>query len=124
MAATLLGTTGNFGIPADESGIVIESLSLDYSVQDKPFLNKSGEITGLALWQEKYDVKLSGYVPKTGAYSGKLGAALALANAIPAHLQNSTGGATIVMGISREIAAEDFEKIDITAVHHPFVTLS
>ena len=45
--------------------------------------------------QEKVEIKLSGLVAKTSAFSGKIGAALALTNAMPAHLQAVSGGTTI-----------------------------
>ena len=121
MAATFLGTTGNWGIPNDEAGILINDLSFDFSNQEKTVLNKSGEIIGLALYQEKVEIKLSGLVAKTSAFSGKIGAALALANAMPAHLQATSGGTTIIKQINRSLNNEDFEKIDITATHYPFV---
>ncbi len=121
MAATFLGTTGNWGITNDETGILINDLSFDYSNQEKTVLDKSGEIIGLALYQEKVEVKLSGLVKKTSPFAGKIGAALALANAMPAHLQAASGGTTIIKQISRALNNEDFEKIDITATHYPFV---
>ena len=121
MAAQLLGTTGNWGIPNDQTGILITDLSFDFSNQEKQVLDKSGEIIGLSLYQEKVEIKLSGLVSKTSAFSGKIGAALALANSIPAHLQAS-GGTTILMQVSRSLNNEDFEKIDLTATHYPFVT--
>jgi hypothetical protein len=60
-------------------------------------------------------------VAKTSSFSGKIGAAIALANAIPAHLQQASGGTTILMQVSRSLNNEDFEKIDLTATHYPFV---
>lgn len=124
MAATFLGTTGNWGIPNDEAGIIITDLSFDYSNQEKTVLDKSGEIIGLALYQEKVEIKLSGLVAKTSPFSGKIGAALALANALPAHLQATSGGTTIIKQINRALNNEDFEKIDITATHLPFLALA
>lgn len=121
MAASLLGTTGNWGIPLDQTGILITDLSFDFSNQEKPVLDKGGEVIGLSLYQEKVEIKLSGLVAKTSSFSGKIGAALVLANAIPAHLQQS-GGTTILMQVSRSLNNEDFEKIDLTATHYPFVT--
>ena len=121
MAATFLGTTGKWGIPNDESGIIITDLAFDYSNQEKTVLNKSGEIIGLALYQEKVEIKLSGLVAKTSPFAGKIGAALALANAMPAHLQAAAGGTTIIKQINLSLNNEDFEKIDITATHYPFV---
>ena len=121
MAATTLGTTGNWGIPNDQSGMILYDLAYDYSTQEKTVLTTSGEIQGLALYQSKVEVKISGLVAKTSAFNGKIGTALVLANAIPAHLA-TTGGTTIIMQINRSLNNEDFEKIDITATHYPFVT--
>jgi hypothetical protein len=123
MAATFLGTTGNWGIPNDESGIIVTDLSFDYSNQEKVVLDKGGEIIGLALYQEKAEIKLSGLVKKAGPFAGKIGAALAIANAIPQHMQSS-GGVTIIKQISRNLNNEDFEKIDITATNYPMVSSS
>ena len=122
MAASLLGTTGNWGIPQDESGLLITDLSFDFSNQDKPVLNRSGEIIGLSLYQEMVEIKVSGLVAKDSPFAGKIGAALALTNTVPAHLQ-STGGTTILMQVSRSLNNEDFEKIDLTARNYPSLTL-
>jgi len=122
MAATFLGTTGNWAIPDDEEGIIITDLSFDFSNQEKTVLDKSGEIIGLAFYQAKVEIKLSGLVKKTSPFSGKIGAALTLANTMPSHLQSSSGGTTIIKQISRALNNEDFEKIDITATHYPTVT--
>jgi hypothetical protein len=121
MAATFLGTTGNWGIPNDQAGLLITDLSFDFSNQEKTVLDKAGEIIGLSLYQAKVEIKLSGLVAKTSSFSGKIGAAIALANAIPAHLQQASGGTTILMQVSRSLNNEDFEKIDLTATHYPFV---
>jgi hypothetical protein len=121
MAATFLGTTGNWGIPNDQPGLLITDLSFDFSNQEKTVLDKAGEIIGLSLYQEKVEIKLSGLVAKTSSFSGKIGAAIALANAIPGHLQQASGGTTILMQVSRSLNNEDFEKIDLTATHYPFV---
>jgi hypothetical protein len=121
MAATFLGTTGNWGIPNDQAGLLITDLSFDFSNQEKTVLDKAGEIIGLSLYQEKVEIKLSGLVAKTSSFSGKIGAAIALANAIPGHLQQASGGTTILTQVSRSLNNEDFEKIDLTATHYPFV---
>lgn len=121
MAATFIGTTGNWGIPNDQPGILLTDLSFDFSNQEKTVLDKGGEIIGLALYQEKIEIKMSGLVAKTSSFSGKIGAALAMANSVPAHLQQ-TGGTTVLMQVSRSLNNEDFEKIDLTATHYPHVT--
>ena len=98
MAATFLGTTGNWGIPQDEAGIIITDLSFDYSNQEKTVLDKGGEIIGLSFYQQMIEIKISGLVRKDSPFSGKIGAALVLANVIPSHL-TAVGGTTIIVQI-------------------------
>lgn len=124
MGATFIGTTGNWGIPNDQDGILLIDLSFDFSTQEKTVLNKSGDVIGVSLYQNKVDMKLSGLVAKTSSFSGKIGAVLALANAIPAHLQQATGGTTILMQLSRSLNNEDFEKIELSATHYPLLFTS
>ena len=121
MAANLLGTTGNWGIPSDESGLIITDLSFDFSNQEKPVLNREGEIIGMALYQEKVEIKLSGLIGNGSSFNAKVGTALALANSIPDHTSTS-GGMTLISQISRSLNIEDFEKIDVSAVNYPFMT--
>jgi hypothetical protein len=121
MSATQLGITGNWGIPNDQPGILITDYSFDFSNEQKEVLDKGGEIIGLSQFKEKCEIKISGLVAKLSSFSGKIGAPLVLANAMPAHLQSSTDGTTITKQISRSLNNEDFEKIDITATHYQFV---
>jgi hypothetical protein len=121
MGATFIGTTGNWGIEDNESGLLVTDLSFDFSNQEKPVLDKGGEVIGLALYQEKAEVKLSGLVAKNSPFSGKIGTALTLANSVPAHLQQS-GGMTVLMQVNRSLNSEDFEKIDLTATHYPYLS--
>ena len=120
MSATTLGTTGNWGIPVDQSGILLTDVSFDFSSQEKTVLDRSGEVIGIAFYQSKIDIKLSGLVPASAPFSARIGTALVVANAIPAHLPQS-GGTTVVNQISRSLNNEDFEKIEITATHYPHI---
>lgn len=122
MQPTLIGITGNWGIPEDETGVLIIDLNFEYSIQEKTVLDKGGEVVGLSHYQPKIEIKFSGYVKKTDGFSAKISSALVLANDIPDHLATSGGGTTIITGISRSLANEDFEKIDVNATHYPFVT--
>ena len=64
MAATFLGITGNWGIPNEQSGIIIYDNAFDFSQQDKPVLDRGGEIIGLAFYQSKVDIKISVLSPR------------------------------------------------------------
>ncbi len=121
MSATSLGTLGVWGIGNDQTGLLITDHSFDFSDQEKPVLSKSGEIIGLGIYQEKVEIKISGLVPVTSPFTGKIAAVLALGNAIPAHAQNMTGGATLLRSVNRAANNEDWEKIELTAIHYPFM---
>jgi hypothetical protein len=120
MAATELGTTGVWGINADESGMLISDISYDYSQKDRPVLSKIGEVIGVALWQQKCDIKFSGLIPDSAPFASKLGAVLTIANTIPDHMASS-GGKTVLMGLSRKAAQEDFQQVDVSAVNWPLM---
>jgi hypothetical protein len=123
MAATELGTVGIWGIGADETGILITDHSFDFSDSEKLVLDRSGEIIGMGLYQPKIECKISGLVPSASAFSGKIAAALTLANAIPDHAQASSGGSTILRTLSRSANNEDWEKIELGAVHYASLTI-
>lgn len=120
MSATTLGTTGNWGIPSAQPGILLTDVSFDFSSQEKTVLDRSGEVIGIAFYQSKIDIKLSGLVPASSPFSARIGTALVVANAIPAHLPQA-GGTTVINQISRSLNNEDFEKIEITATHYPYI---
>lgn len=124
MSATSLGTVGVWGIGADQTGLLITDHSFDFSDQEKNVLNKAGEIIGMGIYQEKVEIKISGLVPVTSAFSGKISAVLALGNAIPAHGNQSTGGATILRTVKRDSNSEDWEKIELGAIHLPFLIVT
>ena len=117
MSATLLGTTGNWGIPDDEAGLIITDISFEFSQKDKPVLTKQGDVQGLSLYQQKMDLKYSGLVSKTAPFATKLGAVLTIVNDKPDHLSTTTGS-VILMGVIRKLNQEDFEMVDVISVLH------
>lgn len=118
MSATALGTTGIWGIDQDETGVLISDIAFDFSIQDKPVLNRVGEVQGLSLYGAKCDIKYSGLFPSINGFATKLGSTLVLVNDIP-DLMPAAGGLVVVMGASVASAAEDWKKLDVTAVNHP-----
>jgi len=121
MSATLLGTTGVWGITSVETGVILSDESYDYSIQEKPVLTTLGEVQGLALYGAKCEVKFDGLVPKTTPFASKLGAALTLINTIPDHMPSS-GGTTVLTSLSRTLNYEDFQKISVKATNYPALT--
>jgi hypothetical protein len=125
MSATLIGTTATWGITNDETGILVESLDLDYQTKEKEQLNKQGEVQGLSLYGETVACALKGEVPTASAFSGKTAGTLSLANSIAAHSQATlTSARNVIKNIKRGIAREDFSKFDIGSVIYPLIAAS
>ena len=80
MSATLIGTTGNWGVPTDQTGSIIESQSLEYTNKERPVLTKAGETQGLSFYDEQISINLSGLVPTSSAFSGALTSTLTVSN--------------------------------------------
>ena len=98
MAATFLGTTGNWGIPNDQPGILITDLSFDFSNQEKTVLDTSESKPVPAMphtARVKLDVHLFSQVDDTPAedhaeWAGKLVTLLRDTAAIQADLDSET----------------------------------
>lgn len=123
MAATQFGI-GKWGIGADETGIIIQNISYNYSQDKKEVRNRTGDVAGISYYNERVEVKLQGVIPTTSAFSGSIAATLTLAvgNAIPDHLKGTvTGGSLIVEEVSREQSAEDYETIEVSATYYPSI---
>lgn len=122
MAATLVGTTGTWGIAQDETGLLIETIDFDYKDKEKAVLNKSGETQGYSFYDEMVDVSLKGLATSTTPFSGTLAGSLSLANAIPDHLSGSvSGGRNIIRGVKKALNIEDFVKFDISSRYCPLI---
>ena len=70
MAASLLGTTGNWGIPQDEAGILITDLSFDFSNQEKltevakkKWANRQGTWAGIPVFSASRSCTGSQQIP-------------------------------------------------------------
>lgn len=123
MAATLIGTTGVWGIASDETGLLIENLDFDFKDKEKAVLNKAGETLGYSFYDEMVECSLKGLATSSSAFAGKLTANLSLANAIPAHLQSAvTGGRNLIRSVKKSLAIEDFVKFDIGSRYCPLIS--
>lgn len=123
MSATLIGTTGSWGIPLDESGLILETIEYDYKDKEKAVLNKVGETIGYSFYDEMVETSLKGLATSTTPFSGTLTANLALANAIPDHLVGTvTGGRNLIRTIKKSLNIEDFVKFDIMSRYCPLIS--
>lgn len=121
MAATATSFgVGSWGITNVETGIIIESISQDYTNSNKSIKDRTGNTTGISYYDEQVKVSLNGRIPTTAAFSGTLAASLTLGNALSAYLKGGvTGGLTIVEGITIDLNNEDYRSIKVTATFYP-----
>lgn len=123
MSANLIGTVGSWGIGAAETsiGIIIEGID-ETSRNEKNFLKDiQGQRMGRSDFDESIEVKLSGAITSSNAFSTKLGANITLANTISAdHLYNNNTGRTLVDEVKKTSQNEDWKRIEVDIEILPF----
>ena len=122
MATSFGTTTGVFGIAAQQTGFLLDSVSHDFSQDSKTVKNISGDDTGESYFNERIEISLEGFVPSTGAFSGTLASAISLATAPTDHLIGAvTGGTYVITGVTRSSSSEDFQRISVKAKYSPTI---
>jgi hypothetical protein len=121
--ATSFGTTsGVFGIAAQQTGFLLDSVSDDYANDKKTVKNITGDDTGSSYYNERIDITLDGWVPSSSAWAGTLASSLSLATAPADHLIGSTsGGTTVVEGVTKTSTSEDYRRISVKAIYSPTI---
>lgn len=123
MAATLINAKDlQFGVKADEVGVIIEKVTRTFKQKKKEVLSKQGETIGLATYDKTADITVSGLRKgTTGLAAVAIGATDAtIANDTVGH--GVTGGTLIIDEVTEDEAVEDFVKIDIKATRYPLIT--
>jgi hypothetical protein len=122
MATSFGTTTGLFGIAAQQTGFLLDSVSDDYAQDSKTVKNISGDDTGEAYYNERIEISLDGYAPSTSAFSGTLASAISLATAPDDHLIGAvTGGTYVITGVTRSSTSEDYRRISVKAKYSPTI---
>jgi hypothetical protein len=122
MATSFGTTTGLFGIAAQQTGFLLDSVSDDYAQDSKTVKNISGDDTGEAYYNERIEISLDGYAPSTSAFSGTLASAISLATAPADHLIGAvTGGTYVITGVTRSSTSEDYRRISVKAKYSPTI---
>jgi hypothetical protein len=113
---------GRFGINADETGIIIESITHDYTNSNKSIKDRTGNTKGISYYDETISISLNGKVPKTSPFSGTLASSLTLSNGLSAYLKGGNSGLVIVEGITLDFANEDYQAFKLQAKNYPNIT--
>ena len=114
---------GVWGIAEEETGFIIESVTHDFTQDQKTVKNRTGNDTGVTYYNEKVKVSLKGKIPATSAFSGTLAATLTLGNALDAYLIDGPNtGLVLVDTITIDYANEDYKGISLNATAWPCIT--
>jgi hypothetical protein len=113
---------GVFGIAAQQTGFLLDSVSDDYTQDSKTVKNITGDDTGESYYNERIEISLDGFAPSSSAFSGTLASAIVLATAPADHLVGAvTGGTYVVTGVTRSSTSEDYRRIAVKAKYSPTI---
>lgn len=121
MATQFPSNYAPFGLTT-ETGVICDSISWAYSQDSKVIRNGTGDVVGKAYYDERIEVSYAGFLPTTTPFTTTLAAAITLATAPTDYLIGSIGTKTICESINVNKSNEDYNRIEITAMHHPLLT--
>jgi hypothetical protein len=123
--ATLLGATnGVFGIRAQQTGFLTESISYSFQSQKKFVMNHTGDRTGRSDYDEECTISISGKIPATSAFAGTISTAISLVSTIPDRFIGTVSGLTIIDTIELTETADDYQGITLSATNLPTLAAS
>jgi len=118
--AQQFGTESPFGLTF-ETGVITDSIGYSYSNESKVLKNGTGDVTGKTYFNESAEVTYSGYIPTSTPYTGAIGSAITLVTALPDFFSGTVGTDTIAEGVTITASSEDYQRVDVTATHHPLM---
>jgi len=123
MATQLGATNGVFGIPAQQTGIITDSVDWDYQNENKMVKNISGDRTGITFYDETCKISIAGSIPASSPFASTIGAVVTLITVPTDHLVGSiSSGLTIIMSVKSGQSNEDYRKVSFEAEYSPTLT--
>jgi hypothetical protein len=123
MATQLGATNGVFGIPAQQTGIITDSVDWDYQSENKVIKNISGDRTGITFHDETCKISIGGSIPASSPFATTISAVVTLITVPTDHLIGSiSAGLTIIMSVKSGQSNEDYRKISFEAEYSPTLT--
>jgi hypothetical protein len=113
---TLLGTTGQHGIAADETGMLISKLEDVSKKRSNPQFNRVGNRIGKVDFDESIEIDIEGEITVATPWAQKISAELVLTNTIAAtHIQQTSAGKTYVDEVKRSRTRDKWIDINVKA---------
>lgn len=121
MAATLISAPDlQWGVDEDEAGLVIESFVRTHNISKKEVKSKQGEDIGVAYYNQKEEIQVTGLLKSSGALATlALAAEATLANKVNG--RGVSGGKIILESATETEAIEDFVKADLRFMRYPLI---
>ena len=122
--ATLLGATnGVWGIPAQQTGFLLEGATYSYKCQTKHVMNITGDKTGRSDFDEDCMIAFKGKIPASSPFTGTISTALTLITTPTDHLIGTmTAGLTIIDTVETTHASDDYRAVSLSATYSPTIT--
>lgn len=118
---TLYGTTPEFGIKKSESGILVESMNFDGSMEKYEQKDNMGKVIGIHIIDEKLSFSMGGALPLDGDYSLTMGSTLLLNNTIPPIWNNTPKATTVfIETVKRSMTNTGPVKLDVSGTVYAF----
>lgn len=111
-----------FGIAAAETGIVSDATGYNFSHQKKQLRDVDGDTIAVAYYDEMCEISISGFIPGSSPFATSIASSISLVTAVPDFFKGSVGGLTVVETVNRTNSSEEYQRIEVTASHHPLVT--
>lgn len=127
MSACAQQGEGVFGIPEDETGLVVTGITFTNTAEKVKLTNKVGNTVGKAWHDCRVEMSVDAGIPNASPNTTwLLGAAVTLANSIPFRLPTGleTGGTTTVEDSTETWSGTDYQKINFNLVYNPFIPSS
>lgn len=121
--ATLLGTTGNFGFAADETGFIVEAASHETRNEKVYTRSRQGNRQGVSYYDESIVVRTNGLMASTAAFSTDIATSWTLGNAVATtHLKEGATGTLVLESVTRGRQVDGFETLELSGEYLPFVS--
>lgn len=118
--ATTFGN-GVWGIPADETGIIIETFNVNLKQDKKTIKDRTGNDSSATFYNEQITGSMKGRIPKTSPYNTALATSLTVMNSLSTGLLKggATSGLTLVDSITLDYSNEDYQSISVEFTKYP-----
>ena len=115
---------GQWGIPAEQTGILLESVTYNFTTSEDAISDRTGNDIGVTMYNEMVDFSLKGKLPKTSTFSGTLASSLVLGVSLSgySYLNGGISGLALINSINVDLGNKSYAGIEVSGKQRPNVT--